>query len=68
MLRGTRRKSDSDMPAESYQRVRLTSVSMWLNLLFFAHLSDDPVWCMPSEMVNGLRVTSPLKKNQESFF
>jgi hypothetical protein len=41
---------------------------MWLNLLFFARLSDHPVWCMPFKMVwcmpfrmvNGLRVISTL--------
>jgi hypothetical protein len=28
---------------------------------FFAQICVQPVWCMPSKMVNGLRVTQPLK-------
>jgi hypothetical protein len=29
----------------------------------FAQMCAQPVWCMPSKMVNGLRVTQPLKKS-----
>jgi hypothetical protein len=32
----------------------------------FAQMCAQPVWCMPSKMVNGLRVTQPLIKELET--
>jgi hypothetical protein len=41
----------------------LISATMLVQSFFFAKICVQPVWCMPSKMVNGLRVTQPLKKN-----